>query len=345
MAKVNFWTDNQNANLLKLKKLIQLNPNMSNAEIATFFNKSISAIQAIKLRNGIKHQRNIEIKKKVEILQTNINDNEYTPIDWCVRPTQIGKLGVKKFKTYIIVADTHIPHENVAAIKSVLKLMDDVKFDGFIILGDYLSFDPISHWLHDKGQNRTLENKRMRADYIEGNRLLDEFDKRLPKGCDKRFFYGNHERFYQDLIEKMPALEGMLCPQTELKLKERGYIVYPVNHIERIGKLNLCHGQYHNQNYVLKHIMEFKANVLHADMHSPRMRFENSPAKELAIAGYCTGCLCDTNPIYGKGRANKWSHGFSILYTFEDGNFDVDLKRIVQGGFIYNQKLYNGNEE
>ena len=131
----------------------------------------------------------------------------------------------------------------------------------------------------------------------------------------------------------------------EKELKERGYIVYDkINHIERIGKLSMCHGQYHNQNYVLKHINEFKTNVLHADLHSPRMRFENSPAKELAIAGYCLGCLCDMNPSFMKNRAHKWSHGFAILYLLEDGNFDIDLKRIVNGRFIYNQKMYNGNE-
>jgi len=342
MFKNNYWTYNNQENLNKLKNLIKINPNITNKEIASFFGKGITAIEAVKRRYSI-IQKNKKIKVEVE---DNINDNEldvYNPIDWRVRHTQIGKLESKTFKTYLVTADHHIPHENTPAIKSVLQLMEDVVFDGFIILGDFEDMEPIAHWLHDGKQNRTLENKRMRADYIEGNKLLDEFDKRLPQGCDKRFFMGNHERFYWDLIEKYPALEGLLDPEIELKLKERGYIVYPVNHIENLGRLSLCHGMYHNQNYVLKHIMEFKTNVLHADMHSPRMRFENSPAKELAIAGYCIGAMCDMNPLYMKGRAHKWSHGFAVLYLYQDGFFDIDLKRIVNGKFVFNNKMYNGN--
>ena len=72
-----------------------------------------------------------------------------------------------------------------------------------------------------------------------GGSLHHEFDKRLPKGCDKRFFYGNHEDWYFQLIEEYPALEGLLEPKTELKLIERGYKVYDtINNIEKIGKLN-----------------------------------------------------------------------------------------------------------
>ncbi len=73
------------------------------------------------------------------------------------------------------------------------------------------------------------------------------------------------------------------------------------------------------------------------------MRFENSPAKEIAIAGYCLGCLCNMNPLFMKDRAHKWSHGFAVLYIYENGFFDIDLKRIVDGRFVYNNKMYDGN--
>ena len=52
--------------------------------------------------------------------------------------------------------------------------MDDVAFDGFYIVGDFMNMEPISHWL--KNKKKTLEGKRMKEDYIRGNALLDEFD-------------------------------------------------------------------------------------------------------------------------------------------------------------------------
>lgn len=401
MAKVNFWSENDSANLNKMKELLKQNPSMTNRELGKHFNKSTDAIKKARHRYGIlgdnkshwtehvlkyiisKRQEGVSyvdivpllkeyfnitvtpkrlgevvrnkcdllkiekpkiIKLPTKTIQTVNSLPDIEPVNWKIAKTSIKPNAKKRFKTYLITADHHVPHFNVEVVKSVLKLMDDIRFDGFILLGDYMDMEPISHWLHESRQNKTLENKRMVQDYIEGNKLLDEFDKRLPKGCDKRYFMGNHERWYWDLIQKIPALEGLLDPSIELKLKEREYEVYPVNDIQRIGRLSLCHGQYHSVNYVKKHIDEFKTNVLHADLHSPRMRFETSPAKEIAIAGYCIGCMCDMNPDYMKNKANKWSHGFAVLYMYENGFFDVDLKRIVKGRFIFNNKLYDGNE-
>lgn len=265
-------------------------------------------------------------------------------VNWNIVKTEKKEINIKKpFSTYLVIADTHIPYENPIAIKSIFHLMDDISFDGFIILGDYMDMSPISHWL--KHKRKTLENKRMLTDYIEGNKLLDEFDKRLPKNCDKRFFYGNHEDWYYQLIEEYPALEGLLEPKTELKLEERGYKIYDkINHIERIGRLSFTHGIYHQQNFVKKHIDELKTNVIFGHLHSPRVRFAASPAREIAIAGYALGCLSDLAPAYQKNRPNSWVHGFGIVYFYDNGYFDADIKRIVKGKFIFNDRLYNGNK-
>lgn len=265
-------------------------------------------------------------------------------VNWKITKTKVASKKDKNFTSYLVIADNHIPYENVPATKAIFRLMDDVKFDGFIILGDFMDMSPISHWL--KNKRKTLENKRMIDDYIEGNKMLDEFDKRLPKNCDKRFFYGNHEDWYHQLIEEYPALEGLLDPQVELKLHERGYKVYDkLNHIERIGRLSLTHGIYHSQNFIKKHIDELKTNVMIGHLHTPRQRFATSPAREIAIAGYALGCLSDLSPAYQKGRPNSWVHGFAVVYFYDNGGFfDVDIKRIVRGKFIFNNKLYSGTE-
>lgn len=315
-------------------------------ELASLFGVSERSIQrySAKLRKQgkIKYRKESPSSKTVSIPKS--YGKEVEPINWQIQKTK-KKANVpgKHFSSYLVVADTHVPYINVEATRSVFKLMEDISFDGFIVLGDYMDMSPISHWL--KCKKKTLENKRMINDYIEGNKLLDEFDKRLPKGCDKRFFYGNHEDWYFQLIEEYPALEGLLEPKIELKLEERGYKVYDsLNHIERIGRLNFTHGMYHSQNFVKKHIDELKTNVMIGHLHTPRLRFESSPAREIAIAGYCIGCLSDLSPDYMKNRPNKWTHGFAVVYFYDNGYFDVDNKRIVKGKFIFNNKMYDGNE-
>lgn len=299
-------------------------------------------LQSLREKGKTKLRKDLPTSKTVSQISSNKFRPDITPLDWKIAKPSNKKRDKKSFTRYLVVADTHIPYTNNIATKVVLQVMQDIYFDGFVILGDFMDMEPISHWLRNK--KKTLENKRMITDYIEGNRLLDEFDKRLPKECDKRFFYGNHENWYYQLLEEYPALEGLLEPKTELKLEERGYITYEdMNHIERIGKLNFLHGIYHAQNYVKKHIDELKTNIIIAHLHSQRERYSCSPAREIAIAGYCIGCLCDLSPDYMKNKPHKWTHGFAVVQFYGDGYFNVDLIRIVKGITIYNGKMYNGN--
>ncbi len=327
------------------------NDGKSDLELAKLFSTKVKKVSERTIqRYGAKLRLANKIKPRKELPSSKTTSTEPTytkdikPIDWKIKKTTLKSSSKKTpFTTYLVIADTHSPYENEPAVKSILNLMDDIKFDGFLIVGDYMDMSPISHWL--KNKRRTLENKRMKDDFIAGNKLLDEFDKRLPKGCDKRFWYGNHEDWYFQLVEEYPALEGLLEPKTELKLEERGYKVYDkFNHIERIGRLNITHGMYHSMHYVKTHIDKLKTNVLFGHLHSPRQRFESSPAREIAIAGYALGCLCDLAPDFMKNRANAWVHGFAVVYFYESGYFDVDLKRIVKGKFIFNKKLYDGNK-
>jgi hypothetical protein len=324
------------------------NSGKDDMDLAKLFNVSERTIQRynaqLRKAKKIKFRADFPESKTITV-QSADSVAELPKIDWKIPKSTIKPNSKKPFTTYLVLADTHIPYVNQVAMKSVLKLMDDITFDGFVILGDYMDMEPISHWLQDKKQNKTLEGKRMQNDYIEGNKLLDEFDKRLPKKCDKRYFYGNHERFYYDLIEKLPALAGFFSPKSELHLEERGFTVYDkINHVEKIGKLAFTHGMYHSQNYVKAHLDKFATNVIHADMHSPRFRCAETIARELAFVGYCLGCMCDLNPNFMRNRPNKWSHGFGVVYFYDNGYFDVDLKRIVQGKFIFNDKLYDGTK-
>jgi len=316
-------------------------------EIAKIYGENPGGTERAMQRYGIKRKKKTSDTNMYDSLSQKEQDKlkEAIAIDYKIKSTNLAKQRKRKpFKTIIACADHHVPSHNIPVNKAMLYLMEDIKPDGVYIIGDYMDMEPISHWLQDKGKRRTLENKRMQHDYIAGNALLDEIDRRLPKGADKRFWWGNHERFYTDLIEKIPALENMLNPTIELKLKERGYTVYEdINHIERIGRLSICHGMYATTNYVKKHIDEFKTNVLFAHIHSPRMEFACSPAREIAIAGYCIGTMGNLNPQFMQNRPNKWQHGFAVIHFFDDGFFDVQMIRLVKARFVYNNKLYDGN--
>ena len=291
----------------------------------------VSSNRIFKIENISKESLN-NIRKKIQL-------------DWKIKKSKKYNKNNKPFKIILVTSDYHIPEHNEPAIKSILKLCDDISFDGFYIVGDFLDMTPISHWLHDKKRYKTLESLRLKKDFIVGNIILDEFDKRLPKKCDKRFWFGNHECWIYDLEEKYPQLEGFFNIKEELHLEERGYIVYEKeNHIERVGRLSIAHGIYCGVNYLKKHLESFATNVMIGHLHKLRVRTSSSPAKELAAIGYSIPCLCNINPDYMKNKPNEWVHGFGVLYLYKNGYFDVDLKRIIRGKFIFNGKEYDGNK-
>lgn len=158
---------------------------------------------------------------------------------------------------------------------------------------------------------------------------------------NKCHFTGNC--WADQLLEEMPALEGLIEPESMLNLKERKYNVLKYNELLKIGRLYVTHGIYAGINPIKKHLDELKVNCLFAHTHTLGMRLASSAARDIAFAGYNIGCVCDLSPDYMKNRPNSWTHGFAIGYFFPNGFFDVQLVRIVQGKFIYGDKIYDGN--
>ena len=334
------------------KELIKayLKGDMTVAEVAKAMKLSYKqvehAITRYDLRKGLPTQTAKKVENKLSLDKLDKNDIEKkiraTEKTWAIPKGLKNNKERENYKVYLYTADHHVPEYNIPANKAIHRLMDDIKFDGFRIAGDYMDMAPISHWNEHK--RRTLETQRLKEDYAVGNVLLDEYDKRLPANCDKAFFWGNHEDWYNQLIEKLPVLEGMLNPTEELNLIKRGYKSYEdLNHIEKIGRLSVCHGIYANIHAVKKHIDVFKTNVMFFHTHRIGSRSDCSPAKEIAIIGYNVGCLCDKNPDYLRNKPNAWSHGFAIVYYMSNGFFFVNNVRIIKGRFIYNNKIYDGN--
>lgn len=346
----NFWTNNK----INILRDLWTNPNYSINDIATELNTTYDAVKHALRRYNLTHYRKVKrdkasassMQKMLEDIDPKVFEDlkEKCSLNWKIpKSKKSKKKDLKGWDKYLITADEHVPKHNESAIKSILYLMDDEKFDGHIKIGDFMDMEPISHWC--KNKRKTLENRRLIEDYVIGNLLLDEFDKRLSKNAKKYYFWGNHEDWYNQFIEEVPALDGFADPTKELKLVERGYKVFPYNHIEQFGRLSITHGIYATTDSAKKHIDELKTNVMFGHTHTQAEKYSSSEARTLAMGGYNIGCLCDLAPDYMRGRPHKWTHGFAILYVEKKtGYFFVDLKRIVDGKFIHNNKIYDGNK-
>jgi len=341
-----FWTEDKISILITY-----LRNNVDRKLIARKMNTTIDAInQAVRRYDLSEH---VLSRKVTESFVKNINFDDLqdknfdkvkkdAKLNWKIPKSKRKKKKNKEFEIGLLFPDTHIPHHNEKVCKAILKLMNDVSFDKFIIAGDFVDLGCISHW--NKNRHKTLELQRLKSDYIIGNSLLDEFDKRLPKNCDKYYLDGNHEKWSYDLVEEIPALEGMIEPTPMLKLKERGYKVYEYNQLLKLGRLYITHGMYAGVNPIRKHIDDLKVNIAFGHTHTLGMRLAPSMAREIAFAGYNIGCVCDLAPEYLQKKANSWTHGCAIAYFYPNGFFDVELIRIVNNRFVFNGKIYDENK-
>jgi len=341
-----FWT-NEKIDIL----ITYLRNGLSSREIAKKFDTTIDAVgSAIRRYNLAEHvvAKSSTVKFLQNIELEGLKDENFeqlkkeAKLNWKIPKSKTNKNKNKNVQIGLFFPDAHIPHHNSAVCKSILKLMKDIKFDKFVIGGDFMDLGCISHW--NKNKHKTLEMKRLKSDYIVGNSLLDEFDKRLPKNCDKYFLKGNHEVWGDQLIEEMPALEGLVEPEIMLNLKERNYKVSEYNKLIKFGRLHVTHGIYAGVNPIKKHIDELKVNILFFHTHTLGMRLSSSPARDIAFAGYNGGCVCDLSPDYMKSKPHAWTHGFAIGYFYPNGYFDIQLVRVVQGKFVFNGKIYDGNQ-
>jgi predicted phosphodiesterase len=335
-------------------KILQarINNGESYKDIAPSFNSTATAIEGAVRRYSLQGMRKIEsskiiipkIPERVNLEgceEVNFEElKKAAKLQWAISKTKVPANKKKAFKAFVVVGDHHVPEHDKAAHKAIFNLMDDYKFDGIIEIGDFLDLSCISHW--NKGKNRILEGKRLKNDYIAGNAVLDEFDKRLPAGAEKHFFKGNHELWVDQLIDETPALEGLFDIESALKLKERGYKVYAYNEIVSFGRLKITHGIYAGANPAKTHVMKTLSNILVGHCHSPEMVLVHSPAKEVSVVGYVNGCLCGMAPEYMKNKPSNWAVGFAILYLFPEGAFDVTLIRMVKSRFVFNGKVYSG---
>jgi len=73
--------------------------------------------------------------------------------------------------------------------------------------------------------------------------------------------------------------------------------------------------------------------------HSHRTGKHNRTTLNGNQGAWESGCLCDTNPEYIKGKAN-WQQGMSVVNYYKDKIFYVHNIDIVLHSFIYDGKYY-----
>lgn len=234
-----------------------------------------------------------------------------------------------------------VPLHDPKAISVAMQFVADFKPDHVILGGDILDCGAVSH--HRKGKAGQTEGLRILSDAKECREAIIEPLEKLVKG---RLVYhiGNHEDWLQDVIDEMPALEGIVDVKPLLKL-ERRWEVIAQGKTSRIGKLHFAHGDTvkGGQNPALAAVTNYERNIRFGHFHTFQMATKTTPVDANGHTGISVPCLCKKDPAYGENLPNKWMQGFLWGYVNgPEGLFNDYVTVIVNGKAIVNGRLYKG---
>jgi len=225
------------------------------------------------------------------------------------------------------------------ALYACLKFCHYFKPDETILGGDEIDLPEISR--HTERKKLEREKLRLNHTYECANQILDEVDKFT--GDKKIYLIGNHEAWLDDYENEHPEIEGLVGIDKCMHLTERGYTIIPENKAYQIGHARFIHGWYYNLHHAKKTVNEMGDNVFYGHVHDvqshTKANYEQKP-----IIGHSCGCLCDLDPIWRKGRPNRWVNGFGVFYFLPNGNFTFYNPIIIDGKFIWNGQLFDGGK-
>ncbi len=222
------------------------------------------------------------------------------------------------------------PTMNEQAIRLALDFAQDFKPDVIIFGGDQINCAPISHWNKDamgRVGNFTLKDELDWLDDVVLGGL------RFKHKVRRVWHRGNHERWFEDVLDNNPGLRGLTNIEKYLQLEKRGYEIYDYGECSQIGKLHFIHGDTINGgiNVARNAALRYGRNMRFGHFHTYQAYTLHNPIDNDDIRS-CVSvpCLANRGPQYGRNAPNTHVNGW--LWGYEDGDRYWDQVALVVGG-------------
>ena len=244
-------------------------------------------------------------------------------------------------KRAVVFPDQHYPIHDVKAMNVAHQVLEKVKPDIFINLGDVGEWESVSSHKYKKKKRPPLEfilpNVEQEVEYV--NKELDKVDAILDKvGCKERHIcQGNHDEWLDKFVEENPYLDHLTFRKA-CYWDKRGFKFKKYNEVLTIGKLSFIHGAYTGPTHAKKHLESYGTNLLYGHVHDLQ-RHSMTRLKDGAISAWSLGCLKDMRAeknTWPRGRLHNWNHAVAIIDFWKNGNFAVQIVEIVKGKTVLN---------
>ena len=306
-------------------------PNLTLAKKIYAENKSVytnleqvrTHIRNLKGANGDRHRKknHVEFRKEFEALKKELPKGESERI----HPYKLPKASRK----ILIISDLHIPYHNDDAVFAALEYGLVQEVDTIIINGDLTDFATISRHEKDMRKRSVKYEIDCTSVFLKGLRAM------FPKALIV-WSYGNHDlRYDKYIMQKAPEVYDIEFIKLHELLKLRDLNIIKVDSTQYIyaGKLAIFHG--HETGLTSGGVnparsLRLKLNKSAVTSHFHRETKDmGKNLDEHPYSCYSIGCLCDLHPAYMP--INMWTHGFGYLELNDKGDYNFNLKSIIDG--------------
>ena len=243
----------------------------------------------------------------------------------------------------VVIPDQHAPLQDTKAISCALKIIDEIKPNTLINLGDVGEWESVSSHRYKRRKQPPLEfvlpeiDKEIKAVNI----MINQFDEVLDSvGCEDRYILtGNHDLWLDSFVEHHPYLDEYTF-RNACKWDERGYEYRKHNEVLTIGKLSFVHGAYCGPTHSKMHLERYGCSIMYGHTHDLQ-RFSMTRLQDGGIGSWSLGCLKDMRAeknTWLRGRLHNWNHSVGIVDWWKNGNFAVQVVEIVKGKAVINGK-------
>ena len=118
-----------------------------------------------------------------------------------------------------------------------------------------------------------------------------------------------------------------------ISASDRGYTLYPMGKLLKIGKLHFYHGhQYGGQYHAMNHLRKLGCNIMYGHWHD--LQQSSITHVDGVKSAWSIGCLKDMSSSKNKwlkNRQHNWGHAFAVVDFIKGGYFTVHVVQIVNG--------------
>jgi len=288
----------------------------------------------------------VAVQLRADITQAQQTTPTLQPINITVEPRKTRALIDNLPWVDLIYGDLHIPFHDPAALDVLYKLLELIKVDRVVDIGDVVDNWQISNFLPPDEQKLTAVQKDFSQQFQLAAEHLGQVRSLAPE-AELLLLEGNHEERWDRMLRQaqtdhrwrhilnLPKIQEAMKMHSLLGIEGSGwkYYDYKNNEVMLNRHVLATHGDRCTK-WVTRQMLErYGKSVIFGHTH----RVQNWVKRDLKAteAAWSIGCLCDVNPHYGDSLAVDWAQGLVLLVADgppeEVNHFNVIQLRIHWG--------------